>query len=321
MSGREILVTWQDGRLRGLRLRNALDDEITPLTRYEYDSDNQLSAEIDALSHPRRFYYQQRHMTSHVDRNGQGFHYQFNDEWRVVHAWGDGGVWDYHFAWHDLLNEVEITDSNGHVTSVSFDDNGLPVSEIDPTGGNTVFHYDDFGRTVELIEPDGSTRRWEYDEQGRMIAEHLPDGSQIQAAYNEDGDVLALIDEKGACWRSDYDERGNLLAGTDPTGVTSRYQYDEYGQLSAADVPGSGQSRYRYDRFGFLQALSQAGAGTTQLRHSARGTLLERIDAAAVSTGTARIGWWRWSIRRAAKFASLTTGKIHRFTSPMKPAR
>lgn len=253
MSGREILVTWQDGRLRGLRLRNALDDEITPLTRYEYDSDNQLSAEIDALSHPRRFYYQQRHMTSHVDRNGQGFHYQFNDEWRVVHAWGDGGVWDYHFAWHDLLNEVEITDSNGHVTSVSFDDNGLPVSEIDPTGGNTVFHYDDFGRTVELIEPDGSTRRWEYDEQGRMIAEHLPDGSQIQAAYNEDGDLLTLIDEKGACWRSDYDERGNLLAGTDPTGVTSRYQYDEYGQLSAADVPGSGQSRYRYDRFGFCR--------------------------------------------------------------------
>ena len=97
---------------------------------------------------------------------------------------------------HDLLNEVEITDSNGHVTSVSFDDNGLPVSEIDPTGGNTVFHYDDFGRTVELIEPDGSTRRWEYDEQGRMIAEHLPDGSQIQAAYNEDGDLLTLIDER-----------------------------------------------------------------------------------------------------------------------------
>ncbi len=144
MSGREILVTGRDGRLRGLRLRNALDDEITPLTRYEYDSDNQLSAEIDALSHPRRFYYQQRHMTSHVDRNGRGFHYQFNDEWRVVHARGDGGVWDYHFARHDLLNEVEITDSNGHVTSVSFDDNGLPVSEIDPTGGNTVFHYDDF---------------------------------------------------------------------------------------------------------------------------------------------------------------------------------
>ncbi|KVJ80761.1 RHS repeat-associated core domain-containing protein [Klebsiella aerogenes] len=288
MSGREILVTWQNSRLRALRLRNALDDEITPLTRYEYDSDNQLSAEIDALSHPRRFYYQQRHMTSHVDRNGQGFHYQFNDEWRVVHAWGDGGVWDYHFAWHDLLNEVEITDSNGHVTSVSFDDNGLPVSEIDPTGGNTVFHYDDFGRTVELIEPDGSTRRWEYDEQGRMIAEHLPDGSQIQAAYNEDGDVLTLIDEKGACWRSDYDERGNLLAGTDPTGVTSRYQYDEYGQLSAADVPGSGQSRYRYDRFGFLQALSQAGAGTTQLRHSARGTLLERIDAGG---GSSRFHW------------------------------
>ena len=166
-------------------------------------------------------------------------------------------------------------------------------------------------------------RRWEYDEQGRMIAEHLPDGSQIQAAYNEDGDLLTLIDEKGACWRSDYDERGNLLAGTDPTGVTSRYQYDEYGQLSAADVPGSGQSRYRYDRFGFLQALRPAreplNCGIP--RAAPCWSVLTPAAAAAVSTGTARIGWWRWSIRRAAKFASLTTGKIHRFTSPMKPAR
>lgn len=287
-TGREILVTQENGRLLALRLHNALDGEITPLTRYEYDTDRQLSAEIDALSHPRRFYYQQRHMVSHVDRNGQGFHYQYNDAWQVIHAWGDGGVWDYHFAWHDLLNEVEITDSLGHISRITFDENGLPVSEIDPLGGNTVFRYDDFGRTVELIEPDGSLHRWEYDEQGRMIAEHMPDGSVVRASFDEFDELVALSDEKGAIWRAEYDRRGNLTANIDPTGVASRYRYDDFGQLSSAQVPGSPQSHYQYDRFGFLRALTEAGAGVTRFRYSVRGTLQERIDA---SGGITRYHW------------------------------
>lgn len=284
MTAREILVTQENHRLLALRLRNALDGEVTPLTRYEYDDEGQLSAEIDALSHPRRFYYQQHRLVSHVDRNGQGFHYQYNDVWQVVHAWGDGGVWDYHFAYHDLLNEVEVTDSLGHVARITFDENGLPVSEIDPLGGNTVFRYDDFGRTLELIEPDGSTHRWEYDELGRMTAEYLPDGSVIQAAYDAFGELLALTDEKGAIWRSEYDANGNLIATIDPTGVTSRYQYDALGQLSEVQKPGSPSGCYHYDRFGFLQSASSGGAGIIRFRYSVRGTLLEWVDAGEGST-------------------------------------
>ncbi|MEN0586041.1 MULTISPECIES: RHS repeat-associated core domain-containing protein [unclassified Kosakonia] len=288
MTGREILVTQERNRLHSLRLHNALDGEITPLTRYEYDTHGQLSAEIDALSHPRRFAYQQRRMVSHVDRNGQGFHYQYNEAWQVIHAWGDGGVWDYHFAYHALLNEVEVTDSQGAVSRITFDENGLPVSEIDPLGGNTVFRYDDFGRTVEVTEPDGSTHRWEYDEQGRMTVEQMPDGCAIQAVYDDDGQLLALTDEKGAVWRSEYSEAGNLTREIDPTGVATSYQYDAFGQLCAAHVPGVSPTRYQYDRYGFPQRIEQAGAGAIQLRHAARGTLLERIDE---SGGITRFHW------------------------------
>lgn len=288
MTGRDILVTQQKNRLLALRLRNVLDGEITPLTRYEYDADSQLSAEIDALSHPRHFSYQQRAMTSHIDRNGQGFHYQYNDAGQVIHAWGDGGVWDYHFAYHDLLNEVEISDSLGHITRVTFDENGLPVSEIDPTGGNTVFRYDDFGRTVELITPDGSSHRWEYNEQGQMIAEYLPDGRVVQATWDDFGEPIAIVDEQGASWRSQFDTRGNLIAGIDPTGVTARYQYDAFGQLSTTQVSGSPPARYDYDRFGFLRAEHLAGAGTTRFRYSVRGTLQERTDA---NGGITRFHW------------------------------
>lgn len=278
-TGRELLVSLDKGRLRSLRLHNALDGEITPLTRYEYHANGQLSAEIDALSYPRRFDYQHAYLVSHFDRNGQGFHYQYNEDWRVIHAWGDGGVWDYHFAYEPLLNEVEVTDSLGHVSRITFDDTGLPIAEIDPCGGNTVFHYDDLGRTVEVIEPDGSVHRWDYDAQGRMVAEHSPDGSSVHAVYNEDGLPLAITDQKGAVWHADYDSSGNLIARVDPGSVTATYQFDRLGQLTQANVPGSPQTDYRYDRFGFLLAVSEAGAGTTHFRHNVRGNLLERADA------------------------------------------
>lgn len=278
-TGREILVTRQNNRLLALRLRNVLDGEITPLTRYEYDETGQLTAQLDALSHPRRYAYQQQRMASHYDRNGQGFHYAFDEAWRVIHAWGDGGVWDYRFAWHTLLNEVELTDSLGYVTRITFDENGLPVSEIDPAGGNTVFRYDDVGRAVEVVEPDGATHRWEYDAQGRISVAHLPDGNTIQATYNDYSQPLAITDENGAIWQQAYDTRGNLLADSDPTGVTTRYHYDALGQVTVADIPGVPLSGYDYDGFGFLRTLRHAGAGETHFRHSVRGTLLERTGA------------------------------------------
>ena len=37
------------------------------------------------------------------------FHYAFEDpaaqRWRVTHAWGDGGLYDYRFEYLDALNE------------------------------------------------------------------------------------------------------------------------------------------------------------------------------------------------------------------------
>ncbi|EOL8978583.1 RHS repeat-associated core domain-containing protein [Cronobacter turicensis] len=278
-TGREILVTCHHGRLQTMQLRIAQGGEVTPLTRYEYDDTGQLCAEIDALSHPRRFHYRQRRMVSHVDRNGQGFHYAYDDAWRVVHAWGDGGVWDYHFEYHTLLNEVAVTDSLGHVSRITFDENGLPVSEIDPLGGNTVFRYDDVGRTVEVTEPDGRQHRWEYDEQGRMTAEHLPGGGVVRATFNDDGQPLCVTDESGAQWVSSYDAAGNLTEGCDPTGVCAHYIYDTLGQLREADVPGRGLTRYDYDHYGFLAVIQEAGAGETRLHHSPRGTLLDKRDA------------------------------------------
>ncbi|PNS11483.1 type IV secretion protein Rhs, partial [Mixta theicola] len=277
-TGREIIVTSEHGRLLALRLLDTRTGDLSPLIRYEYNQAGELIAQLDAFSHANTFRYRQRRMVSHIDRLGQGFHYAFDDAWRVVHAWGDGGVWDYHFDYHPLLNEVVVTDSLGHTSRITFDENGLPVSEIDPEGGNTILGYDTLGRTVSLIDPEGRHYRWEYDEQGRIVAEHLPGGGVIHARYNAAGQPLSHIDENGEEWQLQYDERGNLTAQSDPTGVTRRYRYDSLGQLSEADEPGTGITRYQYDDLGFPCAITESGAASLLLRHSVRGNPEQKTD-------------------------------------------
>ncbi|HEC0055855.1 TPA: hypothetical protein R1P39_004996, partial [Escherichia coli] len=99
--------------------------------------------------------YEQHRMVRHTDRVGLSFHYAFDAQGRVVHSWGDGGLYDYHFEYDALLRETRVTDSLGHLSVVKFDENQLPLCEIDPLDGVTLFEYDDFGRTVAVTDPEG----------------------------------------------------------------------------------------------------------------------------------------------------------------------
>ncbi|HDJ1449100.1 TPA: type IV secretion protein Rhs, partial [Serratia rubidaea] len=76
-TGREVHVTVERGRIIAMRLYEAAGDAYSPLTRYEYDGEGQLAAQIDALGAARRFGYQRRRMTQHQDRNGQRFYYDY----------------------------------------------------------------------------------------------------------------------------------------------------------------------------------------------------------------------------------------------------
>ena len=67
--------------------------------RYDYDPTGDLTAARDAGGNARRFAYDEHHLVRHTDRLGQSFYYEFDSTAssgrRVVHAWGDGGLFDY----------------------------------------------------------------------------------------------------------------------------------------------------------------------------------------------------------------------------------
>jgi RHS repeat-associated protein len=285
--GRSLVLahqaTPQGPRLAAVTLLDPGTHTEHGFVRYEYDTAGDLVAVVDALGAPYRFAYQQHRMARHTDRNGLSFHYAFEDpaaqRWRVTHAWGDGGLYDYRFEYLDALNERRITDSLGHVSLVTLDERGLPLCEIDPLMGRTIYAYDECGRTTAVTDPENRRTGYEYDERGNLLRLTRPDGSAIVTAYGEGDKATAITDPGGATWQQRWDGRGLLLEQVSPLGHASLYEYDARGLLVAATQPRGARTQLAYDTHGHLARLTDALGHPTTFAHDALGRLQSRIDA------------------------------------------
>ncbi|AAW74892.1 RHS repeat protein [Xanthomonas oryzae pv. oryzae] len=244
---------------------------------YRYVEGDLVAAE-DALGAPRRFVYRQHRLLQHTDRVGLSFYYDYDRQWRVVHSWGDGGLYDYRFAYDDLLRETAVTDSLGHVSLVKFDENRLPLCEIDPMDGVTVFAYDAVGRTVAVTDPEGLCTRFDYDERGNLRTLTRPDGSTLRQTFDDDDRLIAVADPDGHAWQQRHDARGLLVEQTDPLGATAQYVYDDHGQLRAHTNARGATTRLEYDRYGLLAALIDALGQRSHFEHDALGRLRSQYD-------------------------------------------
>ncbi|GHH51398.1 RHS repeat-associated core domain-containing protein [[Pseudomonas] boreopolis] len=277
LQGRFIEVEARQGRIERLQLHDPATGLNHPLVSYRY-ADGDLVAALDALDAARTFEYRQHRMVRHTDRVGLSFHYAYDAQWRVVHSWGDGGLYDYRFEYDDLLRETRLTDSLGHATVVKFDEHRLPLCEIDPLDGVTVFEYDDFGRTVAVTDPEGLRTGFEYDERGNLCCLIRADGTTLRMEHDEHDGRTVLHAPDGSTWKQQYDELGRLVAQIDPLGAITRYEYDAYGQVIAQADARNAATRLRYDRHGLVAAVVDALGCETAFEHDAWGNLLRYVD-------------------------------------------
>jgi len=294
-SGRRLVLNTEADRLRSVTLFDAATGAEHTFVSYEYDDAGRLIAVVDALGAPYRFDYgsgpTQHHMVRHTDRNGLSFHYAFEAhvdedgagggevEQRVVHAWGDHGLYDYTFSYIDALNERRITDSLGHVSTVKLSEAGLPISEIDPLGGMTVYEYDDAGRTTAVVDPGGKRTEYVYDELGNLLSLVRPDGAAVSTTFDAASKPIEITDPNGNAWQQRWDARGLLIEQTSPLGHTSRYEYDGWGQLIAYTNARGARTVLRFDLLGNLTELQDALQQRTLFAHDVLGNVIAKGDA------------------------------------------
>ncbi|MFD0738592.1 RHS repeat-associated core domain-containing protein [Lysobacter koreensis] len=278
LQGRFIELQSRHGRIDRIDLHDPATGLSHLLATYEYSADGDLLAAFDPLGAPRSFEYQDHHLLRHTDRVGMSFYYGYNRHWQVVHAWGDGGLYDYTFRYDRLLNETEVTDSLGHVSIVKFDQDGLPLCEIDPLDGATIFEYDDVGRTTALIDPMGLRTQMAYDARGNLLKLTRPDGSTLTSQYDDNDRLVAIIDPAGATWSQHTDERGLLRRQTDPLGANSSYEYDTNGQLRSHTNARGAITGLHFDRYGQLAGIVDPLGHASRFEHDALGRLCRQTD-------------------------------------------
>ncbi|CAD6514290.1 RHS repeat-associated core domain-containing protein [Paraburkholderia sabiae] len=252
-----------------------------PLAHYRQDSTGALVAVLDALGKPYSFEYASaHHMVRHTDRNGLSFYYEHvrHDDgvWRVERAWGDGGLYDYHFTYDTEHLETRFTDSLGHTTILQYNDQQLPVARIDGLGGVRSYQYDGQGRTKSEVDAGGNTTTWEYDHYGNLLVHTLPDRSAVRTQYDEHHRPVAITDPEGGVWQQVWDARGNLLRQVTPLGIATEFGYDARGQLAQVTDAASHITTLSYDPLGLLASLTDAVGRTTRFTHDARCNLVRR---------------------------------------------
>ncbi|MFO0576889.1 MAG: DUF6531 domain-containing protein [Polyangia bacterium] len=267
-AGPRIAVRSERGLIKEMWLEEEPQGPRRLLVRYEQDESRDLTAVIDALGAPYRFRYEGHRMLQHTDRNGLSFYYEFDRAEpgaRVVHAFGDGGLYDYRFAYDPSDREVRCTDSLGHPCVIRFDENHLPVEETDALGGVTCFEYDDCGRTTAVVDPAGHRTEYHYDEHGNLVQLVRPDGSALAMVYDDADQLTALSDADGATWQQAWDERGLLVRQVSPTGAEQRFEYTSDGFLTGYTDELGAYTRVQTDRLGQARALIDPLGHATEL--------------------------------------------------------
>jgi RHS repeat-associated protein len=284
---RYLRFSYVDGYISTITLYVPASDFAHQFVSYEYDQAGDLTAVRDALDNPYTFAYDHHHMVRHTNRTGLSFYYEYDkqgEDWQVVHAWGDGGLYDYHFAYWQEIRETRITDSLGHVTTVKCDENSLPILEIDPLGGRTIFEYDEVGRTTAVVNPANHRLEYQYDERGNLLKLTQPDDSSIAIEVDSNNKPLAITFPNGAVWLQEWDERGMMLCQTSPLGAITRYLYDQGGlPLSLTDAYQV-KTQLGFDAYGAIANITDALGNTTRLQHDELGNLLVRTDALGRAT-------------------------------------
>ncbi|MEV5494716.1 polymorphic toxin-type HINT domain-containing protein [Nonomuraea fuscirosea] len=206
------------------------------------------------------------------------------------------------YAYDKLNKQIRQIVENGDqdiVSTVTYDDRGLPVEANDPRGNADGANADDFTATMR------------YDALDRLVETKAPqvqvdkDGASTQArpltlvGYDTVGNQTHERDAEGRVITSTFDKASRLISATAPaytppggSAITSTVQhaYDKAGQRIRTTDPRGYVTSYEYDQLGRQVRVTDpapdgATPGTRVAEYDMVGQQLFSVDATGARTG------------------------------------
>lgn len=280
-AGRSIIVKSRGGLIRELWFSHPDEAEKPrPLVSYEYDGEGNLVTVFDALKVPYRFFYENGLLVRHMDRNGLSFYYEYDSrgkEAKCIHAWGDGGLYDYLFDFKPGV--TTFTDSLGNRKSLHYNSNNLPVMEKDELGVVAMYEYDDVGRTTAVIDGNENRTEYVYDALGNMVELTRPDGTSLAITYDDGSNPVTITDPNGNDWNQQWNDRHRLLEQVSPESGSTRYEYDASGQLKTVTDARNFQSHVQTDAFANIETYTDALGNISRFETDVFGNVTKESSA------------------------------------------
>ena len=275
------------------------------LTRYEYDSLNQLTRTIDPLQGETVLAYDPNgNLSSVTDAKGNVTSYIYDNMDRLTTR-RNPLLQDETYQYDANGNRTQVTDHKGQVTiyaydglnrltQITYDNNSTTTftynganritQAADSVAGTISYTYDDFDRVISQTSPQG-TIGYTYDAAGRRTSMTVSGQSTVNYSYDNENH-LTQITKGSATVTLAYDAIARRTSLTLPNGVVTQYTYDNASRVTAITYQNNsgtlGNLTYEYDAVGRRAKVGGTYARTNlpqpfaSSTHNARNQLTQR---------------------------------------------
>ncbi|MBK9373727.1 MAG: hypothetical protein IPN03_08340 [Holophagales bacterium] len=244
-----------------------------PQTTYAYDSLGRVTLVTDPLGNESTYTYDPlgRVLTVTLPKPSAGSTLAFTTTY----------VYDEFDASTGLVF-TRVTDPNGKVTRLGYDQFGRLARSVDAASGITSYSY-----TADVLssitDANGNVTSYLYDAQRRLTRTTFPDGAYESYAYTVDGLLLSKTDRRAVTVTYDYDALKRLVTKSYSTGGTVTYSYQGQFLLQVQDTVASPPEThgFTYDPSYRLSTTTQASRGSLTYTYRAD----DRVESMAIAAG------------------------------------
>ena len=237
----------------------------------------------------------------------------------VQDRWGQSLHMGYAVRGYRVLLTT-ITDAQGKVTHISYDEAGHIQQVDDPFGRHANFSYDGNGNMVEAVDMEGSAFRYAYNDRVEITRLDTLQGSWLykheypyrngagQVVYNAQY-YITMTDPKGQvqklCWDGSLVDRQPVYQIDTKKRRTNFWidaVIDGKGVITSIDHPDGDTEQFTYDRnTGCLVALTNARGRSTNYTYNNMGAVTSDTDYKGQTTRYYydRNGWDLLSVKDA----------------------
>ncbi len=255
----------------------------------EYNADGKVSAQIDAFGNVMTIdYMEDKTVITYPDAN-QTVHEHYNEQFLRSITDPNGVV--VSLDYDEAGRRTELVDQTGAVTQVSYDSNsGKKTSASNPLGDTMTNEFNTTDQTFEEVTftfhdmakkmfPGGESESYESDSAGRVIKKIDPAGNVHTQTYNEKGQPLVMTLPGGDTLTFTYNDDGALATAQNSDSGLSTYVYDTYKRPIQKISPDGSVLRLNYDLNDRLTEVTDPLGRTTLFSYDENGNMISATDA------------------------------------------